>query len=54
MVQRIQQGMQKNASKSPTVQNDLESVHKNRRLREELAEARKENLFLFIPLWKRT
>ena len=37
---------QENASKNPTVQNDLELMKENRRLREELAEARKENLFL--------
>ena len=32
--------------KNPTAQNDLELMKENRRLREELAEARKENLFL--------
>ena len=37
---------QENASKNPTAQNDLELMKENRRLREELAEARKENLFL--------
>ena len=36
----------KNASKNPTAQNDLELMKENRRLREELAEAKKENLFL--------
>ena len=37
---------QKNASKKPTAQNDLELMKENHRLREELAEAKKENLFL--------
>ena len=37
---------QQNTLKSPTAQNDLELMKENRRLREELAEARKENLFL--------
>ena len=37
---------QQNASKNPTAQNDLELMKENRRLREELADARKENLFL--------
>ncbi len=37
---------QENASKNPTAQNDLELMKENRRLREELAETRKENLFL--------
>ena len=37
---------QENASKNPTAQNDLELMKENRRLREELAEARKEKLFL--------
>ena len=40
------EGCQENASKNPTAQNDLELMKENRRLREELAEARKENLFL--------
>ena len=37
---------QQNASKNLTAQNDLELMKENRRLREELADARKENLFL--------
>lgn len=37
---------QQNTLKSSTAQNDLELMKENRRLREELAEARKENLFL--------
>ena len=37
---------QQNTLKSPTAQNDLELMKENRRLREELAEERKENLFL--------
>ena len=36
----------KSASENPTAQNDLELMKENRRLREELADARKENLFL--------
>ena len=32
--------------RKPNRQNDLELMKENRRLREELAEARKENLFL--------
>ena len=32
--------------KEPDCQNDLELMKENRRLREELADARKENLFL--------
>lgn len=35
-----------NALHNPTAQNDLELMKENRRLREELAEAKKENLFL--------
>ena len=34
------------ASKNLTARNDLELMKENRRLREELADARKENLFL--------
>ncbi|EGK59173.1 IS3 family transposon protein [Centipeda periodontii DSM 2778] len=37
---------QQNASKNLTARNDLELMKENRRLREELADARKENLFL--------
>ena len=37
---------QKSASENPTAQNDLELMKENRRLREELAETKKENLFL--------
>ena len=37
---------QQNASKNLTAQNDLELMKETRRLREELADARKENLFL--------
>ena len=39
------EGCQQNASKNTTAQNDLELMKENRRLREELADARKENLF---------
>lgn len=37
---------QQNALKNPTARNDPELMKENRRLREELADARKENLFL--------
>lgn len=37
---------QQNALKNPTARNDLELMKENRRLREGLADARKENLFL--------
>ena len=37
---------QQNALKNPTARNNLELMKENRRLREELADARKENLFL--------
>ena len=37
---------QQNILKNSTAQNDLEFMKENRRLREELADARKENLFL--------
>ena len=46
MVQRIQRRMPEKCSKSPTAQNDLELMKENHRLREDLAEAKKENLFL--------
>ena len=46
MVQRIQRRMPRKRLKKSTAQNDLELMKENRRLREELAEARKENLFL--------
>ena len=46
MVQRIQRRMPTKRLKEPDCQNDLELMKENRRLREELADARKENLFL--------
>ena len=46
MVQRIQRRMPEKCLKKPTAQNDLELMKENHRLREELAEAKKENLFL--------
>ena len=46
MVQRIQRRMPAKRLKKTTAQNDLELMKENRRLREKLAEAKKENLFL--------
>ena len=37
---------QEKATKNPNAKNELELMRENRRLREELAESRKENLFL--------
>ena len=46
MVQRIQRRMPAKRLKKTIAQNDLELMKENRRLREKLAEAKKENLFL--------